>query len=47
MADNAGDHGRWRKDYPKIAPEVPGAPSTVDEAAQYVLELIARMDQTS
>ncbi len=47
MADNAGDHGRWRKDYPKIAAEVPGAPSTVDEAAQYVLELIARMDQTS
>lgn len=35
----------WRDDYPKIAAEVPSAPRTVDEAAAYVVELIARVDQ--
>ncbi len=35
----------WRKDYPKIAAEVAGAPATVEEATDYVVGLIARVDQ--
>ena len=33
----------WRKDYPKIAAEVPGAPATVDQAAAHVEDLIVRI----
>lgn len=36
----------WRSDYPKIAAEVPGAAATVEEAAAYVVGLIARIENS-
>ena len=33
----------WRRDYPKVAAEVRGAPTSVDDAAAYVADLIARI----
>ena len=36
----------WRRDYPKVAGEVEGAPETVDDAAAYVSDLIQRIFAT-
>ena len=35
----------WRRDYPKIAAEVRGAPANVDDAAAYVAGLIDRVER--
>lgn len=35
----------WRRDYPKIAAEVPGAPASVEEAASYLNDLIDRVSR--
>jgi hypothetical protein len=34
----------WRRDYPKIAQEVNGSPTTVEAATEYVMGLIKRVD---
>jgi hypothetical protein len=34
----------WRRDYPKVAQEVGGSPTTVEAAAEYVTSLIKRVD---
>ena len=37
----------WRRDYPKVAAEVRGAPASVDDAAAYVADLINRLDRST